>query len=189
MGAPNNGFDYAFRHGTLPSLGVYSECGIGANGAVAHSWLVCYGVWYNHPEWTYGSSWYPGTKQMLKRWDGTYGLPVEQDYYTTYYGGWGYVSYSAGITSYTGSSLVDTVRSAGIPSAIRTYRLCGNVNDIPNIHNEHTGTSDGLVFTASCTSTTGIGNNAGGVTLGINHSKLGWNSSAMSQVHTWLSAA
>lgn len=188
VGAPNNGFDYAFRHGILPSVGVYTECGIGANGAVPHSWLVCYGVWYNHPEWTYGSSWFPGSKQMLKRWDGTYGLPLEQDYFTTYYGGWGYVSYSDGITAYTGSSLVDTVRTAGIPAAIKTYRLCGNANDIPNIHNEHTGTSDGLIFTSSCTSTTGIGNNAGGSTLALNHNELGWTSGAMSQVETWLAA-
>ncbi|MCA1838701.1 MAG: alpha/beta hydrolase, partial [Actinobacteria bacterium] len=189
MGTPNNGFDYPFRHGILPAVGVYSECGVGANGAVASDWLVCYGVWYNHPEWAYGSSWYPGSKQMLKRWDGTYGLPTnEQDYYTTYYGGWGYASHSDGITAFTGGSLVDSVRTAGIPAAIRTYRICGNVNDIPNIHNEHTGTSDGLIFTSSCTSTTGIGNNAGGSTLAINHSKLGWYSSSMSQVESWLAA-
>jgi len=190
LGTPNNGFDYAFRHGINTSVGIYPECGINANGAAPHTWLVCYGVWYNHPEYAYDSSWYPGSKQMLKRWDGTYGLPVaEQDYYTTYYGGWGYVSYSAGITAYTGSSLVDTIRSAGIPSSVRTYLLCGQTADIPNIHNEHTGTSDGLIFKNSCTSSTGIANLGGTVTLSINHSKLGWNSTAMSQVEAWLAAA
>ncbi|MEO7804312.1 MAG: lipase [Actinomycetota bacterium] len=188
IGAPNNGYDYAFRHGTIPSLGVYSECGGGANGAVAHYWLVCYGIWYYHPEWDHGSSWYPGTKQMLKRWDGTYGLPLEQDYWTTYYGGLGYVSEGSGIDAFTPSSLVNTVRTAGIPSAIRTHLLCGNTNDIPLIHNEHTGTSDGLIFTSSCTSTVGVGTNGGGSTQSLNHNKLGWTTSAMSQIQTWLNA-
>lgn len=188
MGTPNNGFDYAFRHGILTSVGIFPACGINANGAAPHTWLVCYGVWYYNPEYSYGSSWYPGSKQMLKRWDGTYGLPFEQDYYTTYYGGTGFYSQGSGITAYTSSSIVDTIRTAGVPTAIKNYRLCGNVNDIPNIHNEHTGTSDGVIFTSSCTSTTGLPTNGGSSTRALNHLELGWQSGSMSQVHTWLSA-
>lgn len=189
IGTPNNGLDYAFRHGIIPSLGVYSECGGEANGAVAHDWLVCYGSWSNHPEWTYSSSWFPGTKQMLRRWDGTYGLPFEQDYYTTYYGGWGFVSHSDGINAFTASSLVSKLRSATVPSSVRVHMLCGNQNDIPLIHNEHTGTSDGLIFTSSCRSTVGITNHGGSTTLGVNHNELGWHSSAMAQIEAWLGAA
>lgn len=189
VGAPNNGFDYAFRHGLNTSIGIYPECGINANGAAPHTSLVCYGIWYSHPEYSYSSSWYPGSKQMLKGWAGTYGLPFEQDYYTTYYGGWGYYSYSPGLSSHMSSSLVDTIRTAGVPSSVRTYLLCGQTADIPNIHNEHTGTSDGLIFKNSCTSSTGIATLGGTVTLNVNHSELGWDSTAMSQIQTWLAAA
>ncbi|MHB8511150.1 MAG: esterase/lipase family protein [Actinomycetota bacterium] len=190
IGNPNNGFDYEWRHGINPSVGVYPECGVSANGAAPHDDLVCYGVWYSHPELDFGSSSYAGTKQMLKRWDGTYSLgTTEQDWYTTYYGGWGYYSHSPGITTYTGSSLVDTIRSAGVPSSIKTYLICGGANDIPNIENEYTGPSDGLIFIASCQSTTGIATVGGNVLYSsLNHLRLGWDTSAESQVDSWLSS-
>jgi len=84
-------------------------------------------------------------------------------------------------------SLVNTIRSAGIPGSVATYLLCGDTNDIPTIHNEHTGPSDGVVFIASCTDTTGIGSVAGNVVMnGLNHLKLGWAEAAMAQINAWL---
>ncbi len=193
LGGPNKGIDYTFRHGILPSVGSYPECGVVANAPAAHTDLVCYGVWYAHPELsiytTSSGNYFPGQKQMLYRWDGVYGLPTaEQDWYTTYYGGWGYVSYSPGIDqAIAQGSLVNTIRSKGIPISVKTYLFCGGANDIPNIHNEHTGPSDGVVFTASCGDTVGIG------TLGqkvinstLNHLELGWHSTVVSQLDTWL---
>lgn len=190
LGNPNNGVDGSFRHGWTYTFTVYSECGGAINGPVANDWIVCYGVWWNHPEWTYGSAYFPGSAQMLKKWDSVYGLATtEQDWYTTYYGGWGFYTHSAGIDAYMPSSLVNTVRAAGVPSSIRTHNLCGSANDIPLLHNEHTGPSDGVLFISSCTDNTGIGNAGGNVTLAINHLKLGWQTSAEAQIDSWLAAA
>lgn len=192
LGGPNKGLDYTFRHGILPSVGSYPECGIGANAPSAHTELVCYGIWYSHPELsvytTSSGNYFPGQKQMLYRWDGTYApSSVEQDWYTTYYGGWGYVSYSPGIDQAMTGSLVNTIRTKGIPANVKTYLYCGGANDIPDIHNEHTGPSDGVVFGMSCGDTGGIGTLGQKVTnSGVNHLELGWESAVASQIDTWL---
>ncbi|MFC4766017.1 hypothetical protein [Effusibacillus consociatus] len=73
-----------------------------------------------------------------------------------------------------------------IPSSIQTYLLSGNQNDIPTIHNEHTGPSDGVVFIDSASSAEGVGNLAGNVTVPLNHLELGWGTEAAEQIHTWL---
>ncbi len=195
LGGPNKGLDYTFRHGILPSIGAYPLCGVNANGPAAHSTLLCYGVWSSHPELTIyttsSGNYFPGQKQMLYRWDGLYGLDTaQQDWYTTYYGGWGYASYSDGIdVAVNQGSLVNTIRSHGIAAGVRTYLYCGGMNDIPGIYNEATGPSDGLVFTASCSDTTGISTLGGKVTNNsLNHLKLAWNSSVVGQVQSWLAA-
>ncbi len=193
VGTPNKGIDYTFRHGILPSVASYPECGYNGNYPAAHTWLVCYGWWYSHPELTIyttsSGNYFPGQKQMLYRWDGVYGLSVlEQDWYTTYYGGWGYVSYSPGIqTAINQGSLVSTIRNAGIPATVQTYLLCGDTADIPEVHNEHTGPSDGVIFLASCGDTGGIGNVAGQATLHLNHLELVWHTLAADQIEAWLS--
>ena len=195
IGGPNKGIDFTFRHGILPSVGAYPLCGVSANGPAAHSSLLCYGVWSNHPDLTIyttsSGNYFPGQKQMLYRWDSVYALPSsEQDWYTTYYGGWGYASYSDGIdVAINQGSLVSTIRSHGIPATVRTYLYCGGMNDIPSIHNEHTGPSDGVVFSASCSDTVGITTLGGKVTNStLNHLKLAWDSSAVTQVQSWLAA-
>lgn len=195
LGGPNKGIDFTFRHGINPSVGVYPLCGFSANAPAAHTSLVCYGVWSSHPElsiYTTGSgNYFAGQKQMLYRWDSVYPLPTsEQDWYTTYYGGTGFVSIGNGIDeAISQGSLVSAIRSNGIPTSVKTYLYCGGMNDIPDIHNEHTGPSDGVVFTASCSDTGGIGTLGGKVTnSALNHMKLAWDSSAMSQVTSWLAA-
>lgn len=193
LGGPNKGIDFAFRHGILPSLGVYPECGINANAPAAHTSLICYGILYSHSETsiytTDSGNFFPGQKQMLYKWDSIYSpSTMEQDWWTTYYGGWGYTSYSPGIDeAISEGSLVSTIRQKGIPATVKTYLLCGGKNDIPDIHNEHTGPSDGLLFVASCSNTGGIGKVAGRVTNNtLNHLKLAWNPVAMAQVESWL---
>lgn len=194
LGGPNNGWDWTFRHGTWPSIAAYSECGGGTIGGVAAVWQNCYGVLYNHPELTaYVTSsgdFFPGIRQMLKRWDSTYPLNLaEPDAYTSYNGGWGYYSYSHGINyAIDQGSLIGATRGAGIPASVSTYLLCGNAATIPYPwHNEHAGPSDGTIFTASCTDTGGIGTVAGVRTLSdANHLQLVWAPAAMSQVASWL---
>ncbi len=169
------------------------ERGGTVNAPSPHTDMVCWGTWRHHPELSiYKTSlgdFFPGQKQMLARWDDVYPLPTwEQDWYTTYYGGLGLYTYGYGIDyAISQGSLVSTIRGAGVPESIATYLLCGGANDIPTIHNEHTGPSDGVVFIASCTDTTGIGNAAGVVVMNdLNHLKLGWAESAMAQIYSWL---
>jgi hypothetical protein len=189
LGGPNNGIDLSFRHGWTFSLTVYPDCGGVINGPTPHDMLVCFGVWRSGSQWTYSSSYFPGSAQMLKRWDSTYGLPAtEQDWYTTYYGGWGFYTHGNGITAYLGASLVDTVRSAGTSSGVRVHNLCGNQPDIALLHNEHTGPSDGVVFISSCNDATGITNHGGSAVVAVNHLELGWDTPAVNQIKTWLNA-
>ncbi len=104
------------------------------------------------------------------------------------YGGLGFYTYGYGIDyAIDQGSLVSMIKNAGIPDSIATYLLCGGANDILTIHNEHTGPSDGVVFIASCTDTTGIGNAADVVVMNhLNHLELGWAESAMAQIYNWL---
>jgi len=193
LGNANNGIDWSWRHGTAGTVSVYPECGGALNAASAVSTYLCYDVLYDSPELSFTSTatanTFPGRRQMLKRWDGTYALDgSQQDWYTVYYGGWGYTSWSPGIqAAINQGSLVDAIRAAGVPAAVTTYLLCGGTADIPGVYNENTGPSDGLLFRASCESTGGIGT-VGGVTtvLSDNHLELAWESAAVAQIASWL---
>ncbi len=193
MGGLNNGWDWPFRHGVYPSWAIYPECGGTVLGASAHTYLNCFGLVFSHPELsiysTSSGDFFPGMRQMLKRWDGVHSLSLsEPDSLSTYYGGWGYYSYSPGITSAINSgSIIDTMRSAGTPASIPVYLLCGGAADIPNWHNEHTGPSDGTVFVDSCSDTGGLGTVQDNIVLyNTNHIELTWDSTPMSQVESWL---
>ncbi|MDI6768805.1 MAG: hypothetical protein QMD04_03930 [Anaerolineales bacterium] len=193
LGNPNGGYDYVFRHGWSHNFSIYPECGGTVNAPSPHTYMVCWGIWRYHPELsiytTATGNFFPGQKQMLARWDGVFPLPTwEQDWYTTYYGGWGFYTYGYGIDyAITQGSLVSTIRNAGTPASLAVYFLCGDTNDIPTIHNEHTGPSDGVVFIGSCADSAGIGNLGGSVVMnGLNHLKLGWAESAMAQIEAWL---
>ncbi|MCG7541189.1 lipase [Pseudoalteromonas sp. OF7H-1] len=189
LGAPNNGIDWSFRHGVNHTYGAYSQCGGSINGPTAHDQILCFGLWYSSSKWVYDSPYFPGSAQMLKALDDKYALPTtEQDWYTTYYGGLGFVSKGRGIATFTVNSLVDQVRSAGTDSSVQVYNLCGDQADMAFIHNEHTGPSDGVVFISSCIDSTGISNLAGSAVVATNHLELGWEPSAINQIKNWLSA-
>jgi hypothetical protein len=189
LGGPNNGIDWSFRHGWTQTFGVYPGCGGVINGPTAHDAIFCFGVWQYGSEWSYASSYFTGAAQMLKKWDSTYSLSVnEQDWHTTYYGGWGYYTHAQGIDTFMPESLVNSVRAAGTDPAVRIHNLCGNQADIALIHNEHTGPSDGVVFIASCSDTTGINNNGGTAVIATNHLELGWQQAGVNQIRSWLNA-
>ncbi|QIN80597.1 lipase [Rubrobacter marinus] len=192
IGNPNRGFDYIFRHGWSHDFQIFPECGGSVNAPAPHTEMVCYGLNRNHPELsifrTPQGDPYPGQRQMLARWDGVYGLPTyEQDWYTTYYGGQGVYTYGYGIDrAIAEGSLVAPILNAGIPASVPTYLLSGNQADIPTIHNEHTGPSDGVVFANSSSSTQGVGTVAGRTTVYLNHLELGWGTASKDQVVAWL---
>ncbi|GIH22799.1 hypothetical protein Aph01nite_11090 [Acrocarpospora phusangensis] len=188
VGGPNKGFDWGYRHGWTHDFAIFPECGGTLNAPAPHSKMICYGLWRNHPELSYEGNAYPGSDDMLYRWDDVYPLPAtEQDWYTTYYGGTGFYTYGRGIQwAIDRGSLVSPLIAAGTPASVAVYQLCGNSPDMALLHNEHTGPSDGAVFVASCTAPDGLTTRAGTATLGLNHLKLGWSTTAMSQLATWL---
>lgn len=193
LGGANKGLDYTFAHGDPGNILVYPECGGSLNGPSATINYTCYGFVYNHPELsiysTQGFDTYRGQRQMLYRWDGTYGVDTSTtDYYTVYYGGQGAYSYSYGIQSAIDSgSIISTIRAATVPSTVSTYLLCGGTNNIYGFYNENRGPSDGLVFEASCRDTGGFGSIGGNTLVSAdNHLLLGWESTAVSTIKGWL---
>jgi hypothetical protein len=193
LGGPNGGLDYTFAHGATQDVLVWPECGGTLNGPTAHTEFMCYDVYYYHPELsiynTGGYDVYAGQEQMLARWDSTYGVDeTQEDWYTTYYGGQGYISYGFGIQyAINQGSLVSTMLSQPIPTSVATYLLCGGDPDIPLFYNENRGPSDGVVFESSCLDTTGIpGPLSTKLVTGDNHLQLGWEATAESTIVGWL---
>ena len=193
LGGPNGGYDYVFAHGTQGEVSIWPECGGSLNGPSPHVDYMCFGVFYHHPELsiynTEGYDVFAGQRQMIARWDGTYGVDQsQQDWYTTYYGGQGFTSYGFGIdTAVSQGSLVSALQSGSVPTSITTDLLCGGAANMPGFYNENRGASDGLVFVASCTSTAGIpGPHNVTEIVSDNHLLLGWESTAESQISTWL---
>jgi pimeloyl-ACP methyl ester carboxylesterase len=193
IGGPNKGYDYPFAHGWIHDFSIWPECGGTVNAPAPHIDMTCYGRYIAHPELsifaTSTCDCYPGQRQMLYRWDNVYGVDqTQQDWYTTYYGGQGFYTYGYGIqTAINQGSLITTIRSAGVPSSVRTYLLSGGTPNIPTVYNENRGASDGVVFVASASDTGGIATVGGNVeVVADNHLKLGWETTAMSQVDNWL---
>ena len=193
LGGANKGLDYSFAHGDPGNILVYPECGGSLNGPSATINYTCYGVLYSHPELsiysTSGYDTYRGQRQMLYRWDGTYGIDESTtDWYTVYNGGQGYYSYGYGIQyAINQGSIIATIRAASVPSSVSTYLLCGGSANMYGFYNENRGPSDGLVFEQSCQDTAGFATVAGNTLLsGDNHLQLGWESTAMSTIKGWL---
>jgi hypothetical protein len=193
LGNPNEGYDYPFRHGWSHDFSIFPECGGSVNAPAPYTSMVCFGVWRDHPElsiFTTGAgNFFPGQKQMLARFDGFFPLPTgEQDWQTTYYGGQGFFTSGLGIQrAIDQGSLVGTILASSTPASVPVHLLCGGAADIPTIHDEHTGPSDGVVFIRSCGSTRSIGSVRGDVLLPtVNHLELGWTQPAMAQVESWL---
>jgi hypothetical protein len=193
LGGPNGGYDYPFAHGWSHDVSIWPECSGTINAPSPHTRMTCYGLYTYHPELsitpTGGYDTYPGQRQMLARWDGTFGVnTAAQDWYTTYYGGQGFYTDGPGIqAAINAGSLISTIQNAGTPSTVAVYLLAGGAPNIVGVWNETRGPSDGIVFVASALSTTGV-STVGGTALvsTVNHLQLGWATSSMSQVASWL---
>jgi hypothetical protein len=99
-----------------------------------------------------GPDFWPGQRQLLARLDHRYPLsPLEQDWYTTYYGGRGFVSTSRGIDHFIRESghFMERLQATPIHPQVEVALLAGNRPDVPGILNEYTGPSDGVVFLES----------------------------------------
>jgi hypothetical protein len=189
IGNPNGGLDYTFAHGTEGNPLIYPECGGSLNGPSPSQSYTCFLVRYAEPNLSIDSNYFTGQRQMLARWDGTYGVDETQDdWYTTYYGGTGFVSTSNGIQyAIAHGSLVSTIQGTPVPASVPTYLLCGGAPTLIGFYDEARGPSDGVLFDRSCEATTGIGNVAA-VTMiaGDNHLMLGWEATAENTISNWL---
>jgi hypothetical protein len=193
LGGPNGGYDYPFAHGWAHDFSIWPECGGQINAPSPHLHMTCYGTYTAHPEFSFtpsgGYDDYPGQRQMLARFDGTYGIDqTQQDWYTTYYGGQGFYTDGGGIqAAIDAGSLVAPLQAAGVPASVQTYLLAGGTPNVLGIYNENRGPSDGVVFESSALDTTGIGTVAGTALIaGANHLELGWDGAASAQVAGWL---
>jgi hypothetical protein len=193
LGGPNAGYDYPFAHGWAHDFSIWPECGGVVNAPAPHTHMTCFGSYVHHPEFSFVPTatcdCYPGQRQMLARFDSTFGIDMtQQDWFTTYHGGQGFLTAGPGIqAAINAGSLIARIRQAGVPGSVRSYLLAGGSPTVVGIYNENRGPSDGVVFVTSALSTGGIANVAGTALVGAaNHLTLGWQSSARSQITTWL---
>lgn len=176
LGVPNMGLDYPFRNPLLNYL-VYTS---GSNGVMAWDRILSMGTMVNTSHRAiYSDGCFPGQAQMLYRWDDEYPLDVlQQDWWTTYFGGPGFVSHSRGIDAAIkdGDSMIARLDKWGIAPDVEFSILAGNNSRFNTFPGESSGPSDGVVFTASVLHSDGLQNDGAKIrdktVLHVNHMEL-----------------
>ncbi len=155
VGAPNGGIDFSFRHPSANYALLSGGDNHKLNAPVSWERAILYGLPQNVSEQGFsskGPDYFPGQRQLLADLSGDHPLsPLEPDWYTTYHGGQGFVSYSKGIRHYIeeGENVIARLKDHPIPEEIEVAVVAGNAANIPGIVNEYTGPSDGLLFVSS----------------------------------------
>ncbi|MHB2018124.1 MAG: lipase family alpha/beta hydrolase [Candidatus Xenobia bacterium] len=154
VAAPNGGLDYDYRHPAL-NYGLFQGSQPTYNCPMIWDHILWYGQYDDASNYSMASSgpdYWPGQRQLLARWDQTYPLPEnEPDWYTTYYGGQGFVSDSRGIDAEIADSgnFMQHLEATPINPNVQVALLAGDMPDVPGFLDEDTGPSDGLVFVKS----------------------------------------
>ncbi|HZK42918.1 MAG TPA: alpha/beta fold hydrolase [Syntrophomonadaceae bacterium] len=157
LGTPNMGSDYAFRYPSI-SYSIYLASG---NGVIAWDKLLFLGNFIDiSPRSIYHDGCFSGQSQMLYRLDDEFPLDItQQDWWTTYYGGNGFMSSSRGIdvAIADGGNLVTKLEKQGLEPGIKFSVLAGDnsmffevtpsIDSLPN---------DGIVFVDSVLNTAGL---------------------------------
>lgn len=148
VGVPLGGMDFSFRH---PAFN-YSAAVWGLELPSSWDRMLLWGVWEDTwDDSIYGGA-YDGLLQALARWDDVHPLSMlEQDWWTTYEGGQGYVSHSLGIDAAIeqGGHFLATLRARSLPDELSVALLVGTSAFVGVTPWETTGPSDSLVFVAS----------------------------------------
>jgi triacylglycerol lipase len=189
IGTPNRGIDYSFRHPSI-NWALYPESDDPLSYApLVWTSLLWEGTWKDSKELSFSGNYFPGQAQMVARWDKEHPLAgTEPDWYTSYYGGQGFVSKSPGIDEIInmGGNLIEKVKKTPVVPGIQVAVLAGNKADVPGILNENTGPSDGIVFLESAGNskdlTAGGAKLLGETVLNLNHLELVSSPKAM----TWI---
>lgn len=152
IGTPHRGLDYTFRHSVI-HWGLIPEGDDPVKYApLAWTKALIYGTWRDTSRSSFMGPYFRGQAQMLARWDKVYPLnPTHPDWYTTYYGGKGFVSESPGIDQViqAAGNIVERLRRSPVNTTIQVGILAGNSPTIPGILNETDGPSDGLALVKS----------------------------------------
>lgn len=162
LGTPNLGLDYPFRH-PASNLAFWPEKeDPWFDAPMCWNRIKTHGLWEDCERlslYTKGGNFFPGQAQLLSPFDSRYPLStLELDWLTTYYGGEGFMSASKGIREAIregGDFMAELNRRPADPG-VQIAVLAGSKADIPFVHNEHTGPSDGIVFTTSSLHTDSI---------------------------------
>jgi triacylglycerol lipase len=148
LGVPVGGMDFSFRH---PAFN-YSSSVWGLELPSSWDQALLWGTWQDTwDDSIYGGA-YDGLLQALARWDEVHALSMtEQDWYTTYEGGTGFVSHSLGIDAAIeqGGGFMAELRSRSLPAGLPVGVLVGTSPYVGVTAWELTGPSDCLVFTES----------------------------------------
>lgn len=151
LGTPHRGQDFAFRH---PEFNYYfMKDELAANAPMSWDKVLVYGQWRDTFEFSIYSDNFPMQQQTLWDWTGRYPVSMTSpDYYTTVYGGQGYVSHSQGLNSaiMKGGNFMTGLRQYPVPPGIDVTVVAGRRNTIENVpQSEKDGPSDGLIFVDS----------------------------------------
>lgn len=159
LGVPNLGVDYGFRHSVI-NYGLYPEIdNPHLNAPMSWEKILYMGVWHDSSDLSINkkeNDYFPGQRQLLYRWDNKFPIsPFEQDWWTTYYGGMGFASFSKGIEAAIkeGGNFIEKLRQYPVDKDVKIHVIAGSNPETPFIHNEHDGPSDGVVFIDSATYT------------------------------------
>jgi triacylglycerol esterase/lipase EstA (alpha/beta hydrolase family) len=159
IGGPHLGLDYPFRHPAINFAMVPERSDTLHDAPMSWTSMLVAGVWVNTSKQSimtdYGN-YFPGQAQMLAKFDKKYPLPkYEQDWYTTYYGGHGFVSVSPGIDAAiaAGGHFMDKLAAHPLDPKVDLAVLAGDKQDLTSVLCEKTGASDSVVFVESATAT------------------------------------
>jgi pimeloyl-ACP methyl ester carboxylesterase len=178
VAAPNGGLDYSFRHPVANFVLAGASNDPHLNAPMSWDKVLTPTGMADYSKMGFGKEgpdYFPGQRQLLARWDGDYHLPVvEQDWYTTYHGGRGFVSRSEGIDHYIAESghFMERLGQTAIDPRVQVCILAGDNPDIPGILNEYTGPSDGLLFLRSAIDIPRDANVVAEAILPLNHKSL-----------------
>jgi triacylglycerol lipase len=191
LGVPNLGNDFAFR---FPSIS-YMIYLAGGNGVIAWDRLYCWGSPIDvtlRSIYTGGA--FPGQSQILYRWDEQIPLDItQQDWWTTYYGGKGFMSHSRGIDAALadGGYLIEHLERRGLEPDIELSVLGGTSCLFGMIPLPGGAESDGVVFLDSVFNTEAMVKRGARLkekqALPLNHIELLYHPQAARWVHQQLS--
>lgn len=176
LGTPNMGLDFPFRNPLFNYL-VYTS---GSNGVMAWDKILSMGTMVNTSDRAiYSDGCFPGQSQMLYRWDDEFPLDVLQpDWWTTYFGGSGFVSHSRGITAAIkdGDFLVSKLENHGLDAGIEFSILAGSNSRFNSFVGESSAPSDGVMLVDSVLHSDGLQKSGAKLiektTMAVNHMEL-----------------